>query len=348
MSVGAAFAWSSAISKRIQPDGVAHAARRVPILRKFAITAAIAAGLLGPIAGATDPQTFVYKRVGDLEIKADVYRPEGVGGLRPVLVWIHGGALMSGRRESAAGHPLKEAVLAHGGVVVSIDYRLAPETKLPEIIGDVEDAFRWLRESGPELFAADPERVVVAGSSAGGYLALVSGYRVHPRPRAIVSYWGYGDLIGEWYSKPSTHARHQRIFLSRDEAYALVSGPPVSNASDRPGQGGAKFYEHCRQHGIWPREVSGGWDPVDDTEKFFPFMPLKNVTKDFPPTLLMHGMKDTDVPVENSVLMAAALKEHGVEHRLITDPDADHGSNWSEQARAAIHRAALEFVLSHW
>jgi dipeptidyl aminopeptidase/acylaminoacyl peptidase len=94
--------------------------------------------------------------------------------------------------------------------------------------------------------------------------------------------------------------------------------------------------------------VSGGWDPVRDAEKFHPFMPVKNVTKDFPPTLLIHGMKDTDVPVENSFQMEAVFKEHSVEHRLITDPEADHGSNWSEEARAGINRAALEFVLSHW
>jgi len=346
MSLFGRVALSSSTDGRNLPLGTPLV--RVRGFRRFAIATMVAAVLQGIASAATGPETFVYKRVGDLEIKADVYRPEGVGGSRPVLVWIHGGALMSGRRESVDGHPLKEAVLARGGVVVSIDYRLAPETKLPEIIGDVEDAFRWLRERGPELFAADPGRIVVAGSSAGGYLALVSGYRVHPRPRAVVSYWGYGDLIGDWYSKPSTHARHRRNFLSRDEAYALVSGPPVSNASDRPGQGGAKFYEYCRQQGIWPREVSGGWDPVADAEKYFPFMPLKNVTKDFPPTLLMHGIKDTDVPVENSVMMAAALKEHGIEHKLITDPDADHGSNWSEEARAAIHRAAIEFVVTHW
>src|SRR5688572_31391295 len=75
--------------------------------------------------------THTYKKVGDLEIKADVYRPEGEGR-RPVVVWIHGGALINGHRESVPKW-LQGASLKQGWVLVSIDYRLAPETQLPEI-----------------------------------------------------------------------------------------------------------------------------------------------------------------------------------------------------------------------
>ena len=49
------------------------------------------------------------------------------------------------------------------------------------------------------------------------------------------------------------------------------------------------------------------------------------MTKQFPPTLLLHGDKDTDVPYEQSVLMAEALKRHGVEHQLITMTNRGHG-----------------------
>ncbi|MBL9214162.1 MAG: alpha/beta hydrolase [Opitutaceae bacterium] len=307
----------------------------------------VAAGLAALAAAAGEKMTtYTYKQVGSLAIKADVYEPDGFAGPRPVLVWIHGGALMSGSRELEPDHRLKRSMLADGAVVVSIDYRLAPETKLPAIITDVEDAFRWIREQGPGLFRADPERIVVAGSSAGGYLTLVAGYRIHPRPRALVSYWGYGDLIGAWYSEPSRWPRHQKLFLTRETAYSLVSGPPVANKADRPGEGGANFYMYCRQQGIWPREATG-WDPKREPEKFYPYMPLRNVTPDYPPTLLIHGLKDTDVPAENSRLMAAEFRRQGVEHRLITDPEADHGSFWSPEARAAIDAAALEFFRAH-
>ena len=164
--------------------------------------------------------THTYKKVGDLEIKADVHRDES-DRKRPVVVWIHGGALIMGHRESVPGW-LMAACKKSDYVLVSIDYRLAPETQLPEIIADVEDSLRWIRQKGPELFDADPKRIAVVGGSAGGYLTLATGHRVQPRPTALVPLWGYGDLVGSWYSQPSPHPRHHTSKLSREEAFAAL------------------------------------------------------------------------------------------------------------------------------
>jgi acetyl esterase/lipase len=289
-------------------------------------------------------ETYTYKTVGDLAIKADVYRQPN-DAARPVVVWIHGGALIMGHRE-AVDRRLKDAVLELGYALVSIDYRLAPETQLPDIIADLEDAFRWVREKGPQLFRADPARIAVAGGSAGGYLTLVAGHRVSPRPVALVSFWGYGDLVGSWYSQPSPHLRHHRSKLSREEAFQQVSGRPISDARERKGDGGA-FYQFCRQQGLWPKAVSG-WDPHREAEKFFPYMPLKNVTPEYPPTLLIHGQADTDVPHEQSELMAAEFKRHGVQHQFISLPGAEHGLVGGDpQAVEDAYRAALAFLRRH-
>ena len=51
----------------------------------------------------------------------------------------------------------------------------------------------------------------------------------------------------------------------------------------------------------------------------------RKVTKQFPPTLLLHGDKDTDVPYEQSTLMAEEFKKHNVDYQLISLPDAEHG-----------------------
>ena len=295
----------------------------------------------------TDVTTHTYKKVGDLEIKLDLHRPTDKSiESPPVVVWIHGGALINGHRASVPGR-LQKPLLDAGCAIVSIDYRLAPETKLPEIIADLEDAFAWIRAHGRDTLHVDPSRIVVAGGSAGGYLTLTSGYRVKPRPAALVSFWGYGDLIGEWYSTPSPHERHQRSKLSREEAFAQVSGPPVSDSRERKGDGGA-FYQYCRQQGTWPKEVSGGWDPHQEAEKFHPYMPLKNVTADYPPTLLIHGTKDTDVPYENSTQMAAEFKRHGVSHELITIPDGEHGLGGGDPKLIdAAYESAIAFLLVH-
>lgn len=307
----------------------------------LAIAAFAAVSACSPPLEDAAPRTYVYKRIADLEIRADVYRGAGEE-VRPVAVWIHGGALIMGRRESVPQR-LRDQLIRDGFVVVSIDYRLAPETKLPGILEDVEDAFDWIRKQGPALFRADPERVVVLGSSAGGYLTLATGYRVHPRPQALVSFWGYGDLIGPWYSTPSPHERHHRIVMTRDEALGQVSGPPIANSADRQGNGGA-FYQYCRQHGIWPREVSG-WDPHDEAERFGPYMPVENVTSDYPPTLLVHGTADTDVPYEQSALMQAQFQKHGVRHELMPFEGAEHGLGGAMSAALEqAHSAAVSFL----
>lgn len=288
--------------------------------------------------------TYTYKKVGDLEIKLDVHRADD-DKVRPVVVWIHGGALINGHRAGISGR-VKKMMLEAGYALVSIDYRLAPETRLPGIIEDLEDAFRWIRKEGPKKFNIDAGKIAVMGGSAGGCLTMVAGYRVKPRPTVLVAFWGYGDLIGEWYSKPSPHPRHNRVKISEKEARSQVTGPPISDSRERKGNGGT-FYNFCRQRGIWPKEVTG-WDPHTEAEKFYPYMSVKNVTPDYPPTMMIHGTDDTDVPYEQSVMMAEQFKRHGVVHELVTIPNGEHGLGGGDPKRIdEAYESAFEFTQQH-
>jgi acetyl esterase/lipase len=289
-------------------------------------------------------ETYTYKQVGELSIHADAYL-DGDRDDRPIVVFIHGGALINGHRGWIPDWLVRVA-RGDGYALVSLDYRLAPQTKLPEIVEDVVDAFRWLRDGEGRPFRADPERVAVVGESAGGYLTLTTGFFVDPRPSALISFWGYGDLIGDWYSKPSHHPCHHQTHLSRDEAYEQVAGPPIADERDRAGDGGA-FYQYCRQQGTWPTAVSG-WDPERDADAFRVFMPLANVSSDYPPTLLVHGDRDTDVPVEQSELMAAEFAQHAVEHRLMSVAGGEHGLEDVDPSEVdAIEREAADFLRQH-
>ena len=283
-------------------------------------------------------KTYTFKKVGDLEIKVVVHRRDD-NVIRPVVVRIHGGALIMGHRDWE-NDTLCLKLLEEGYAIVSVDFRLAPETKLPSIIEDLEDVFDWIREEGPELFHVDSSKIAVTGGSAGGYLTLTSGFRVKPRPTVLVAFFGYGDLIGDWYSTPS---KHHPSTISEQEAWGNVNGPPISDSRDRKGKGGA-FYMYCRKHGLWPKAVSG-WDPFTEAEKFPPFMPVKNVSHEYPPTMLIHGTNDTDVPYEQSVMMAEEFEKHSVEHELVPIPGAEHGlRDGDPELIEAANNSAVEFI----
>ena len=267
-------------------------------------------------------RTYTYKVVGDCALKADVYRsPDKT--IRPVIFWIHGGALINGYRGNVIEAQLERYVRA-GFAVISIDYRLAPETKLPQILEDVQDAYRWVRTRGPNLLRIDPDRIAVVGPSAGGYLALTTGFKFRPRPRAIVSFYGYGDISGDWLSLPDPYYSQQPS-VSRAAALEAVSGgfPCGTEPTDRR----EGFYLYCRQQGLWPKEILG-LDPHTDVKAFDLFCPLRNVTSDYPPTMLLHGDKDTDVPFEQSVQMYNELRRHAVECELIRVAGGGHGFDY--------------------
>ncbi len=273
-----------------------------------------------------DRTTYVFKTAEQCAIHADVYAPPGSDN-RPVIVWIHGGALMLGNRHDI--HPGQlERYLDAGFVLVAIDYRLAPETKLPQILPDVLDAITWVRSEGPRSFGIDPNRLAVVGHSAGGYLTLLAGCHADPPPQALVPFYGYGDITGDWYSKPSSFYC-RRPLVSEEAARAVVgtsplSGWPPEGGIDRAASGDrGLFYLYCRQRGVWAKEATG-YDPIQDRDELLPYCPRWQVKANFPPTLLLHGDADNDVPYEQSVLMARALEDAGITHRLVTIPNGEH------------------------
>lgn len=113
--------------------------------RQFNSLAAVGAASLampGAADAADDKQTFTYKTVDGLEIQADVYNAAPTPR-RPAVIWIHGGALIVGHRSGVMAR-FHQRLLAADWTVISIDYRLAPETRLPAILEDVRDAYRWV------------------------------------------------------------------------------------------------------------------------------------------------------------------------------------------------------------
>ncbi|WP_010530284.1 alpha/beta hydrolase [Lentibacillus jeotgali] len=259
--------------------------------------------------------TFTYKHVKDCTIKGDFYPVEENNA--PLIVYIHGGGLIWGSRKGMHTEQIKRYRQA-GFNVCSIDYRLAPETKLPEITTDIADVLQWLQDEGPEEYDFNSDKIAVTGSSAGGYLALLSG-TLPVRPKAIVSFYGYGNIRGDWYTDPSPHFL-KMTKVPEKLAKQLIQHKTIAEA---PIERRYAIYLYCRQQGKWIDYITA-LNPRIEAATIRKYCPLENIDANFPPTLLLHGDADKDVPYQESVNMYQALSNADITTQLITIPNGEH------------------------
>ena len=78
---------------------------------------------------------------------------------------------------------------------------------------------------------------------------MCTGFLVEPRPVALVSFWGYGDIAGDWYARPDEFYRQQPL-VAETEARAAVGKTVI--AEPAAGSRRDRFYLYCRQNGLWP------------------------------------------------------------------------------------------------
>lgn len=261
----------------------------------------VSAAALGMQAeGAQMPKGTVVHRdldyVGDGHPRhtLDLYLPPDVEN-PPLIIWIHGGAWLAG--DKANPRPLP--YLSKGYAVASINYRLSHHALFPAQILDCKRAVRWLRANAAG-FGYDPERFAVWGESAGGHLAALlgttgdtsvfepsDGFEVTSRVQAVVDFFGPTDL------------------LQMDD-HRLPDGM-VHNAPDSP-----------------ESKLVGG--PLQENrEKAESADPVRYVSPEDPPFLIVHGDSDPLVPHHQSQLLAAALEAAGVPVIFYTVKGGGHG-----------------------
>jgi len=283
-------------------------------------------------------ETRMYKQVNNCSIFADIYYQ---GANSPIILYIHGGALIFGTREWLPSEQI-EFFTRSGFSLINIDYRLAPETEFEFIIEDIRDAIDWVRTKSTEWYDFDIDNIAVMGSSAGGYLSLLAG-TMDTKPKAIVSFYGYGDILGEWYALPSEFYCKKRM-VNRGTAIEHIGDEEVTTGNGER----FDFYIYCRQQGVWIQEITR-MDRINDLYKLTKFNPINNVSIDYPPTLFLHGDQDTDVPYEQSLIMHEKLKGKGVYSRLITIEGADHvfDHNFKDPTVQRAFNDILEFLKTY-
>src|SRR4030095_15941613 len=132
------------------------------------------AAVIGPQqdAPAVEVRTLKYASHGGSDLMLDLYLPPApIQEPAPVIVFLHGGGWSGGTRTT--GPDFKRYFARDGFAMASIEYRLTPSVTFPANVEDVRTAVRWLKANAA-MYALDPERICLWGTSAGGHLAAVA------------------------------------------------------------------------------------------------------------------------------------------------------------------------------
>ena len=243
------------------------------------------AGLLTvPIAVADEPtlSDILYGSVGDIALRLDLYEPTKRRQERPLIIWVHGGAWRSGSKSGVPIVKLRE----QGFAIASVDYRLSPVAKFPAQTHDIKSAIRFLRANA-DRFGVDPNRFVLAGSSAGGHLAVLAAVsdgvpelsgnlgvveKISSSVQAAVSFYGAGNL---------------QTILSQSTPFGLDVRVPAL-------------------------QLFLGGQPEQQPTLARLASPVEHIDSRDPPLWLFHGDQDPQMPINQSHELVGAYNKVGL------------------------------------
>ena len=272
-----------------------HFSRSAMAMTLFALP--FAEFLSTPIAVADEPtlKDVLYGSVGDLALRLDFYEPTQRRQERPLIVWVHGGAWRSGTKSGVPIVKLRE----QGFAIASVDYRLSPVAKFPAQIHDIKSAIRFLR-ANVDRFGVDANRFVLAGSSAGGHLAVLAAVsdgvpelsgnlgvaeNISSSVQAVVSYYGAGNL---------------QTILSQSTPFGLDVRVPAL-------------------------ELFLGGLPDKEPTLARLASPVEHIDSRDPPLWLFHGDQDPQMPINQSHELVGAYKRVGLPVQLEVVYGGKHG-----------------------
>jgi acetyl esterase/lipase len=281
--------------------------RRLPLL--------LALALLTPAAAHADDapayqrkQDVIYGRKFGLALTMDVFTPAKPNGA--AVISIASGGWFS--RHDMIQPAFYASCLKHGYTVFAVVHGSQPKFTVPEIIEDMHRAVRFVRFHAKD-YAIDPDRIGIMGASAGGHLSLMQGTtggdgdpkakdpidRVSSKVQAVCAFFPPTDFLN--FGRPGNELIDRQL------------QPPFTAAVD--------YQEFDRS--------KARFFPVTDKDKLRDITkkisPIYHVTKQSAPTLLIHGDKDDLVPLQQSEIMLAKLREAGVTADLIVKKGSGHG-----------------------
>jgi acetyl esterase/lipase len=246
------------------------------------------------------------------ELLCDIWRPADGRSSGMAVIYIHGGAWFIWDKDYYT-KPFFRHLAAQGHTIMDVSYRLCPEVDFFGMIGDVKHAIAWMKANA-SAYDVNPEKIVIAGASAGGHLSQIAGYTPgHPdlTPEelkdtdqsvcGVISYYGFTDLMAMW--------RHMSMGKIEDP-------PPVPVGENLGPNRGMKYLGRMDI-------FLGGW-PDDVPEIYQLASPVSHVHLDNPPTLLLQGEQDIFCPVDASRAHFEKLVESGVPAINVVFPYTNH------------------------
>jgi acetyl esterase/lipase len=240
-------------------------------------------------------RNLVFAEVDGRCLKMDLYLPSAQDKA-PLVVWIHGG----GWRAGSKNKPPLLKITEQGFALASISYRFTDKAIFPAQIHDCKAAVRWLRANASR-FGYNADSIAVAGSSAGGHLALLMGTSgdvaklegdvggnldQSSRVQAVVDYFGPSDFVLRGQTQP------ERAYTNDSGSFALLGGV-------------------------------AGRKPDVQIEQFA--SPAHYVSKDDPPLLVYHGKVDKTVLLDQSQHIVRVYEAAGLNAKLVVLESAGHG-----------------------
>jgi len=306
------------------------------------------------ISAAYNITTYTFKTVGDVKIDLDVYIPPVAAPSKgyPIFFAIHGGGDYQGNKKGAFTAQELTEVMNRGWAIVSINYRMLPGIVLEDIDQDIQDAYKFMRTELIKTTPLNLNLVTVFGQSAGGGLAVMSGYRLSPRPQAVIGLYSFCTNWTDPYSyKPGTPVDPLIVAAANNLSVPVVTEYTPSGATDprsilwgsalRTGKMGWLMTTH-----------DPNFPPEQIIAKLKTFSATENMDQNYPPTYLAHGLIDSTVPYSQSVQLANKLKEFNIPYVLDLVPGANHNYDrdpafWQEHVLPAFDFAQKYMQTSH-
>jgi acetyl esterase/lipase len=250
----------------------------------------------------------VYGKGGDTDLKLDLAMPKNGFGSFPTVVFIHGGAWKSGKRQDLA--KTIEVLAGRGYVAVTIDYRLVKTAPFPAQIEDCKAAVRWLRANA-QKYRINPDRIGAVGFSAGAHLACLLGTTQKE-----------DDLEGKGGNAEQTSQVQAVVSFFGPTDFTRKTWPDDLEKSTLRPLMGASF--------------------ADKPELYRKASPITYVTKKAPPFLFFHGTEDRTVAIRHSRTLAEKLQNAGVSAKVIELEGEGHG--WRGEKLTKTINQMMDFL----